>query len=145
MKQIPLINGKITLNASIDLTDNVYVEVIAQAQKDNNTEYISYEGVIYIISEPEPEEKAEEKTEEEKEGEVEDQEEKEEEEEHNKMNNQTISKNKETMYIIIISSMGFSVFILLLLIVMHFIRKRNLVNKIEMNKNEALLPEQHTK
>jgi len=58
-------NGKITLTAKGDLSNWVYLQIIAQIQQDTILEYVAYKGVKYLR--PPPKENNKEKEEEGKE------------------------------------------------------------------------------
>ena len=143
-------NGKITLNATIDLCYSAYIQVIALIEKDNNIEYISYKGINSIISdiEPEPEYEEEEVIEEEEieeeeneEEEIEEEIEEEENEEDNKEDKEGDDEDsKKNVYIILISVFSFIIIVILILLIIHCIRKKNIDNKIEGSKDETILP-----
>ena len=165
-------NGIITLRANISSTDILYLQVIALVEEGDDYEYISYKGYEYHkpIPQPEEEEKEEEKEnkkeekenkeeekenkeeekgnqEEEKENKEEEKENKEEEKEEEKEGKNGDRKNdeqnnNESKYIITICVLSGIIAILLILIIIHFVRKKTNSNEIEFKNIGFIEPKQ---
>ena len=142
-------NGTITLKVKNNFPNMIYLQIIAHIQQGNNLEYISYKGIKYSKTDPEPEEEKEEEKEENEEEKEERKEEKEEEREEKKEeekddknddkrrneenNNNT---NSNTSFIIIISIAGAIIIFILAFILIHFCRKKCIRNDIDIEMDK---------
>ena len=149
-------NGIITLRANINFTNTVYFQVIALIEEGDDYEYISYKGFEFYWQDPEQkeeeeeekeeeieeEEKEEEEKEEEEKEKEEEKEEKEEEENEKEQNSDQKNNNPNKAYIITICILSGIIVLLLILIIIHFIRKKSVSNQIEINDIGLIEPRQ---